>query len=109
MFACMLQTWADEAISFIERSWDTTTELVKNSSVQKQSGQYELISGNSNDWQQLGPSQQYYVVKGNVGRKTLLIKGTVHLILCDGAQLTLTGGVKLWWQCRCQQARSYLH
>ena len=95
VLACLQQALAGDAVSFKTRSWNTTKEIVEIISDTKSDGEYELISGCNSDWMQLGPSQQYYVVAGAASRKTLVIKGTVHLILCDGAHLTLTGGVKL--------------
>ena len=95
VLACLQQALAGDAVSFKTRSWNTTKEIVEIISDTKSDGEYELISGSNSDWMQLGPSQQYYVVAGAASRKTLVIKGTVHLILCDGAHLTLTGGVKL--------------
>ena len=94
MLVCLVQAWADNAISFISRSWNTTTEMVESTSASRSSGQYELISGENDEWQALEASK-YNVVTGSARRKTLVVFGESHLILCDGATLSLTGGVKL--------------
>ncbi len=55
---------------------------------------YTLLSGNHSDWQ--GLYDGWYVVKdANVTFQTLNVLGNAHLILCDGAQISLTGGMKL--------------
>ena len=51
-------------------------------------------------WFQLGgftDADEYYVVRGNVSHTTLNVLGKkVHLILCDGATLTLSGGILMY-------------
>ena len=101
--------WAQ--ISYIERSWDATNKTVT-STVESitgtkvgyeeipSEGQYKEVTGNSETWFQLGGYNnnidEYYVVNGTVNLKAIVVLGkNVHLILCDGAKLTLTGGLKL--------------
>ena len=57
-----------------------------------------VLAGNPGEWMQLGYNDEadhYYVVTGDVSYKTLNVFGKVHLILADGATLTLTGGLKV--------------
>ena len=53
-----------------------------------------LLTNSTTDW-----SAKWYAVQGNVtidGTVTVTDAYTVNLILCDGAALTITGGLKLW-------------
>lgn len=94
LIATYLGAWADGTICYKSRSWDTTKNLVVTVDCEREPSHYVTISGENNEWQQLGPSQ-YYAVTENAGRKTLVVKGEAHLILCDNTTLTLTGGLKL--------------
>ena len=102
-------------VSYIERSWDDTNKEV----ISKQKnlkgimigydsspikGQYKEVTNASADkpdeWFGMGGYSddvaEFYVVRGEVNRETIVVQGkNVHLILCDGATLTLTGGLKL--------------
>ncbi len=61
--------------------------------------QYTLLEGNKpGDWEQIGvdgDEAKYYVVNGNVARKTLTVFGEAHIIVPDGAKLTCKGGIKV--------------
>ena len=97
-------------VNYIERSWDeensqvvstvkTLTNKIGEYDIPKE-GDYKEITSN-NDWFPLGgyynEGHEYYVVRGNVHRNTLNVKGqNVHLILCDGARLTLPGGILMY-------------
>ena len=90
----MSEVMADnEPIKYFERSWDEQKKQVV--SVEKTCTNYTLLSGqHSSDWIGLGGG--WYVVKeSGVTYQTLNILGNAHIILCDGAYITLTGGVKL--------------
>ena len=102
-------------ISYIERSWDATNKEVV--STQKRliglmidhnatpiEGQFKDVTNapddNPDEWFGMGGFSddvpEFYVVRENVNRKTIVVQGkNVHLILCDGATLTLTGGLRL--------------
>lgn len=60
---------------------------------------YELLLGiaDPDAWALLGAKDDtidhYYVVTGDVKYKTMNVYGKAHLILCDGAKLTCTGGI----------------
>ena len=94
MFCAIAQdAWADnDPITYIERSWDEVNKRVVET--EKTCYSYTLLSGNHSDWQ--GLYDGWYVVKdANVTYQTLNVLGNVHLILCDGARISLTGGMKL--------------
>ncbi len=102
-------------VNYIERSWDSTHEKV--ASIEKNlkgvmigydatpvEGQYKEVTNapeiSPNEWFGMGGYSdnvpEFYVVRGNVNRETIVVQGkNVHLILCDDATLTLTGGLRL--------------
>ena len=83
----------NEDVKYRKSSWDATKKVVVTEDDTKNC---TLIEGQNNEWQGLGEKGvvTYYAVKGDVKRKTLNCFGEVHLILCDGATLTCTGGIK---------------
>jgi hypothetical protein len=100
-------------VDYIVCSWDgknrqvvnttkTLTRLIGYGDVPTE-GDYKLVTNSNNDvdWFQLGgyngDNDEYYVVSGNVSNNTLNVLGKkVHLILLDGAKLTLSGGILLY-------------
>ena len=96
---------------FVERSWDGTnkkvvstlkglTDGIDYNNNPTEEGHYKEVTNDPDEWFVMGGYSttlpEYYVVHGNVERKTIVVEGkNVHLILCDGAKLTLTGGLKL--------------
>ena len=88
--------WA-ESVTFNVRSWDATTKQVVTTATTKDCT--VLTGDHSEEWMMLGSSSDqndhYYVVKGSVSYQTLNVYGKAHLILADGAALTLTGGLKV--------------
>ena len=89
-------TWA-ESVTFNVRSWDEANKKVVITTETKDC--YVLEGDHSEDWQFMGSADDladhYYVVKGDVKFKTINVYGNAHLILADGATLTLTGGLKV--------------
>ncbi len=85
-------------IDYLERSWDEATQTVKTEIKTKHAGEYTVINGSytgDSNWIGLY-DDRWYVVTGNSNAETLNVLGNdTHLVLCDGATLTLTGGVKL--------------
>ena len=83
----------NEDVKYRNCKWDATNKVVV---VEEDTKKCTLIEGQNNEWQGLGEKgvATYYAVKGNVKRKTLNCFGEVHLIICDGATLTCTGGIK---------------
>ena len=97
--ACLTATGS---VYYIERSWNATNKKVVSTLKGLTDSQYkEVTSAADNEWFQMGGYStnsvpEYYVVRGNVYRETVVVQGkNVHLILCDGAMLHLTGGLKL--------------
>ena len=110
-------------LQYIERSWDPTNKKVVNTSKTLQTqiaygatptaGDYKLVTNSDGDgWFQLGgysDDDEYYVVTGNVTNNTLNVKGKkVHLILCDNAKLTLSGGI-LCYNTESNSPTLYIH
>ena len=92
--------WAgNTVIKFIERSWDNNQKKVVET--ERLISDYELLAGTADPdaWALLGSqvendkSDYYYVVTGDVTYKTMNVFGRAHIILCDGAKLTCTGGI----------------
>ena len=101
---------ANGSVYYIQRAWDDIDKQVVseintitgkiaygNSPAE---GQYKEVTAANGSWFQMGGYSnsvaEYYVVKGNVTLETIVVLGKdVHLILCDNAILTLTGGLKL--------------
>ena len=97
--ACMTVA---SSVYFVERSWDETDMKVYSTMNVLAEGGYKEVTSDSEDWFGMGgyvtndTDPEYYVVRGNVNRPAIVVQGkNVHLILCDGAVLTLTGGLKL--------------
>ena len=103
------------SIPFIERSWDDTNMKVVNTEksltthiasddTPTSEVQYKEVTNapasSPDEWFGMGGYSddvpEFYVVRENVKRQTIVVQGkNVHLVLCDGATLTLTGGLKL--------------
>ena len=83
-------------IYYIERSWDEANQRVKAEVKNVSSGNYTLVenSGEREDvW-----NNSYYVVQGEKTLKRVVINEnkTIHLILCNGAKLTLTDEIAVY-------------
>ena len=112
-------------VDYIVCSWDsknrqvvnttkTLTRLIGYGDVPTE-GDYKLVTNSNNDvdWFQLGgyngDNDEYYVVSGNVSNNTLNVLGKkVHLILLDGAKLTLSGGI-LCYNTESNSPTLYIH
>ena len=112
-----LYTWyAANTMTFIERSWDSTnkkvvsTEKLLNALIgygevpDEGEDQYKEVTNpptdESDQWFFMGGYSttvpEYYVVRSDVTRQTIVVQGSdVHLILCNGATLTLNRGLRL--------------
>ncbi|MBO7051719.1 MAG: hypothetical protein J6W24_03535 [Prevotella sp.] len=78
-------------ISYNECSWDSESYTVD---VTQKSREMTSVPASSSDWVGLGNG--WYYVQGSVSYKTLNILGDdVNLVLCDGALLRCTSGVRL--------------
>ena len=59
-----------------------------------EAGQYEEVASSTTSWS--SNEKSWYVVTGNVTISDLVkVKGSVNLILCDGATLTTKKGIKV--------------
>ena len=98
-------TWAD--VTYIECAWDDANQTVTQQSrtLTREigyndvpgAGDYKEVNHVS-EWYQLGgytdEVPEFYVVHGDVSNQTMNVLGkNVHLILCDNAKLTLSGGI----------------
>ena len=102
------------SIAYIERSWDDTNKQVLSTEKNilfptsyddiPMDWQYKEVTSAPDDapdqWFRMGGYSttvpEFYVVHGDVNRETIVVQGRdVHLVLCNGATLTLTGGLKL--------------
>ena len=83
-----------ENVTFNYRKWDKVKMVLL---TERTTQSCTLIEGQNNEWQGLGEREMvtYYVVRGDVKRQTLNCYGQVHIVLCDGAHLTCTGGIKV--------------
>jgi len=96
-------------VYYIERSWDgtkvessvkTVSNLIGYDAVPTSESDYKEVN-TEHDWFALGgyndEIDEYYVVRGNISHTTLNVLGkNVHLILCDGIQLILSGGILMY-------------
>jgi len=98
-------------IYYIERSWDNTdkkaestvktvSNLIAYDAVPTTESDYKEVN-TEHDWFALGgynnEIDEYYVVRSNISHTTLNVLGkNVHLILCDGIQLILSGGILMY-------------
>ena len=95
LLCAVVQGAWSESVTFCVRSWDSENKQVVTTNATKGC---TVLAGNPGEWMQLGDNDEadhYYVVTGNVSYQTLNVFGKVHLILANGATLTLTGGLKV--------------
>ena len=84
-----LPALAAEPVSYVECSWDETTDSVVKTV--KQVTQYSNLVSSSN----IDLTDGWYVVKGNVTvNGEIRVSGTVNLILTDGCVLTATQAIQ---------------
>jgi hypothetical protein len=79
-------------VYYIERSWDEENKVVKAEVRYLKAGQYQVL--NQDNYDQASPTKiqpGYYVINNNVQINNLCTEGNGehHLILCDGATLTM--------------------
>lgn len=79
---------------YIDHTWDHSTKKLTAEEKTRTEGNYSLLGNNSGGWTALTDGG-WFVVDGNISIGTLVVHGTANLILCDGARLTVTGGVKV--------------
>lgn len=95
---CSLGTRAED-ITFNTRWWNSTARTVGTTSMTIDCQDVaELIGGSSSPTlTDEGPTLGYYFVRGvnDVRDMPMVVKGTVHLVLCDGALLRCFQGLRL--------------
>ena len=92
LLAIVQGAWAQSSVTFVNRSWDESQQKV----VEKDTTiiDYVELNGQGNDWMAIG-NDVYYVVKGNASYQTLKVYNKANIVLCDGATLRCSGGIKL--------------
>ena len=78
---------------YVDHTWNHSTKTLTAEEKTKAAGECAVLD-NNNDWTAL-ENGNWYVVNGQIAIGTLVVHGTSNLILCDGARLTVTGGVKV--------------
>jgi predicted outer membrane repeat protein len=78
---------------YIDHTWTQATQTLTAEEKTKASGEYTPLES-SGGWTELTDGG-WFVVDGNISIAALKVTGTSNLILCDGAKLTLTEGVKV--------------
>ena len=81
----------DEGVTYIERSWDGSTNTVSSEEKTKPAGEYTVIDDDTTTW-----NGSWYVVTDNVTISSrVTVTGDVCLILQDGYTLTVNGGINV--------------
>ena len=90
--------WAQD-VTYVERVWNEETRTLTTTT--KTCSQYKDMADISDNqgWRGVGDAYgeefKWVVVRSDVSMKTLNVQGEAHLILCDGATLTCSEGVRL--------------
>lgn len=79
---------------YIDHTWTQSTKTLTAEEKTKANGEYSLLESSSSDWKEL-TNGGWFVVDGNINIPALKVTGTSNLILCDGASITVTEGVKV--------------
>ena len=81
-------------VTFVERSWNKSLQKVEETS--KTITDYEELYLTQGDhWLAIGNDKYYVVKKSDAFYQTLKVYGRAHLILCDGATLRCSGGIRI--------------
>lgn len=87
---------ADEnGISYIEYTWDEDTSSLTKSDGTRNAGEYTVITADTTSWGTADSETWYAVVSTVEISERVTVSGDVHLILADGASLTIDGGIHL--------------
>ena len=78
---------------YIDHTWNQSTKTLTTEEKSKTAGEYTVL-GNNDGWTAL-TDNGWFVVDGEIAIGALAVSGTSNLILCDGARLTVTEGVKV--------------
>ena len=80
--------FAAESVSYVDRTADSSGKVTESAAT---CTDYTVVASDSTTW-----SDSWYVVNTDVTiGSRVSVSGTVYLILCDGATLTVNGGIQL--------------
>ena len=93
---CVTSVWAGEKVDYVYGEWDAETNTVEWKTETKEEGTYTKITSDNlpTTW-----SESWYVAEGEVTIGTedspqrVTVSGDVHLILKDGCNLIVNGGI----------------
>ena len=97
MFAmpCVTSVWAGDNVTYWEGSWDEATNTVTWTSKSKANGEYTEVKSTDVSWGNEN-TESWYVAEGTVEIPSrVTVTGNVHLILKDGCNLTVNGGIQV--------------
>ena len=91
---CVTCVYAQDPVHYVYRWWDTGEKKVVDSNAQ--TATYQVVDSGKTQW-----DSGWYVVEGNVTigseetPQRVTVNGDVNLILTDGCQLTVNGGIEV--------------
>ena len=97
---CVTSVYADNEVVYVERWWDSNNNVL-DSHVEKVTSYTEITSSSSPTTWVDTAYDGWYVAKGNVTigseetPQRVTVNGDVNLILTDGCQLTVNGGIEV--------------
>ena len=88
VFACAFPAFANDPVSYVNRTADANSNVTESETTFTS---YTVVASDSTSW-----SSGWYVVNETLTISSrITVNGTVNLILCDGASLTVNGGVNV--------------
>ena len=88
VFACAFPAFANDPVSYVNRTADANGNVTESETTFTS---YTVVASDSTSW-----SSGWYVVNETLTISSrITVNGTVNLILCDGASLTVNGGVNV--------------
>lgn len=85
----------DQAVTYVDRTWNASSAQVESSNGTRTSGNYTLVTSRSAEWSG-STTGGWYVATGTTQISSrVTVSGDVHLILADDASLTIDGGINV--------------
>lgn len=85
----------DQAVTYVDRTWNASSAQVESSNGTRTSGNYTLVTSGSTEWSG-STTGGWYVATGTTQISSrVTVSGDVHLILADDASLTIDGGINV--------------
>lgn len=85
----------DQAVTYVDRTWNASSAQVESSNGTRTSGNYTLVTSGSTEWSG-STTGGWYVATGITQISSrVTVSGDVHLILADDASLTIDGGINV--------------